>query len=138
MTRGRGQRGIRRAREALELLDGRSASRPESRLRCVLVAGGLPAPEVNATVLDRHGGWLAQPDLLYRRARLGIEYNGRDHSDVPRMRRDITRTLDLEREGWHVVVFGPAEVFRRPDSVLAHVRALLDARDPGWRRRPAA
>jgi hypothetical protein len=132
----RRRRGIVRAREALALLDGRSASRPESHLRCILVTGGLPRPKVNTAIYDDHGGWLAEPDLHYARARLAIEYNGAGHADPRRMRKDITRELDVEHLGWRVVVFGPAQVFGGRDVAAAHVRAVLDERDPGWRRRP--
>lgn len=131
------RRGVVAARMALDLLDGRSASRPESHLRCALVMGGLPAPEVNVPIHDEVGGWLAEPDLLYREARLALEYNGTEHASQKRMRKDITRSLDLQRAGWRVVVFGPAEVFGRPESTAALVRAHLDVHDPTWRRRVA-
>jgi hypothetical protein len=107
------RRGVRRAREALALLDPRSRSRPESWIRCTLVRAGLPWPEVNVPICNEYGEWLAEADLLYRRARLVIEYNGADHASVLRMRRDISRELDIEEGGWHVLVFGPVEVFRR-------------------------
>lgn len=107
------------------MLDARSRSRPESLLRHSLLDAGLPTPEVNVPIYDRNGQWLAEPDLSYDDVRLAIEYNGRDHADVMRMRRDITRGLDIEdRGGWRVVVFGPAEVFRRPDQVARWVRQL--------------
>ena len=41
------------------------------------------------------GEWLAEPDLSYDEARLALEYNGADHAKVERMRRDITRELDV-------------------------------------------
>ena len=131
-------RGVRAARQALALLDARSRSRPESHVRCALVLAGLPRPEVNVAIHTEHGEWLAEPDLHYRRARVALEYNGAAHADLDRMRRDITRTLDLSEHGWEVVVLGPAEVFGRPWRMVAHVRMLLDRRDAGWwRRRPA-
>ena len=138
VRRGGGRRGVVRARQALRLLDGRSRSRPESHLRVVLVLDGLPAPEVNVAIFDEHGGWLAEPDLVYREARLAIEYNGADHVKVRRMRNDISRTLDVEDGGWRQVTFGPRQVFGQPHRVVAHVQALLDMRDPGWRARERA
>jgi hypothetical protein len=132
---GRGRRGIVAARAALELLDERSRSRPESFLRFRLVDAGLPKPEVNRAIHDEHGQWIAEPDLHYRRARLALEYNGAVHADVERMRRDITRGLDVVRADWMSLTFGPDQVFRRWDETVALVRALLDARDPNWRSR---
>jgi hypothetical protein len=131
----RGRRGIVAARAAMGLLDERSRSRPESHLRFRLVDAGLPKPEVNRAVHDEHGQWIAEPDLHYRRARLALEYNGVVHADVERMRRDITRGLDVVRAEWMTLTFGPDQVFRRWDETVALVRTFLDARDPSWRSR---
>lgn len=132
-----GRRGVVAARRALTLLDARSRSRPESHLRVALVVDGLPRPEVNRPIFDDHGGWLAEPDLHYGAARLALEYNGSAHAESMRMRRDITRGLDMARAGWLTLTFGPAQVFGRPDDAAALVRLYLDARNPGWRaRRP--
>jgi hypothetical protein len=138
VRRARGRRGVVRAKVALSMLDGRSRSRPESVLRCHLVMGGLPMPEVNAAIVNDRGEWVAEPDLLYRRARLALEYNGSEHANPKRMRRDITRAIDMVSEGWLTLTFGPVEVFRRPDEMVALVRTILDARDPSWRDRDAA
>lgn len=129
------RRGVVRARAARPLLNARSRSRPESHLRVALIAAGLPEPAVNEPILTADHEWLAEPDLYYRYARLALEYNGAGHARPPRMRRDITRELDIEDHEWRVQVFGPAEVFRRPDQVGARVRRLLNERDPGWRAR---
>jgi hypothetical protein len=96
---------------------------------------GLPEPAVNEPIWTAEHEWLAEPDLHYRHARLAIEYNGADHAHARRMRRDITRELDVEDHRWRVQVVGPAEVFGRPDQVASRVRRLLDERDPGWRAR---
>jgi hypothetical protein len=136
VRRAVGRRGVLRAREALTLLDERSRSRPESHLRCALVLGGLPWPEVNEAILTRHGEWLAEPDLHYKGARLALEYNGEVHADTDQMRNDITRELDIDSEHWKVVVFGPREVFQRPYRLAPYVRSILDRRDPDWWRRP--
>jgi hypothetical protein len=124
-----------RARAALPLLDGRSRSRPESHLRCAVRDAGLPAPAVNAAIHDSDGQWLAEPDLSYPQARLALEYNGALHADPQRMRRDITRGIDVvERGGWYTLTFGPAEVFGRPQQVGALVRRIYQERLHGqWR-----
>ena len=76
-------------------------------------------------VFDDLGQWLAEPDLSYDDVKLAIEYNGADHAEVRRQRRDITRALDLLRRGdWFTLTFGPAEVFGRPDEVAAMVRMV--------------
>jgi hypothetical protein len=119
------RRGIVRVRTALPLLDKRSRSRPESHLRYALFAGGLPKPEVNEPIYNADGEWLGEPDLSYEDVKLAIEYNGAEHAKTKRMRRDITRGVDIgSRGGWHTVTFGPAEVFGRPDEAAAYVRDL--------------
>jgi hypothetical protein len=129
------RRGVIRARAALPMLDGRARSRPESHLRYALIGNGLPPPEVNSAIYSEHGEWLAEPDLHYPRARLALEYNGADHAQPDRMRRDITRDLDYQWAGWRVITFGPAEVFGRPDQVASLVRTVLRERDPDLLRR---
>ena|SRR5579875_1313034 len=136
LARARRRRGVVLARRVLPLLDGRSRSRPESHLRFAIVDGGLPVPDVNQPVHDEFGGWLAEPDLSYRDVRLAIEYNGALHAEVTRMRRDITRELDLDiRGGWRTVVYGPGEVFGRPDMIVVHVRRLRESLLSGHKHR---
>ena len=129
VRRARRRRGVVRARAALPLLNARSRSRPESHLRYALVSCGLPEPKVNVAIFSAVGEWLAEPDLHYDEARLALEYNGADHADVKRMRRDITRALDVAQRGrWRVEVFGPAEVFNRPDQTALWVREIYRER----------
>ena len=125
LSRARHRRGVVKARAALPLLNGRSRSRPESHLRYALVSAGLPTPEVNVAIYSERGEWLAEPDLHYQDARLALEYNGADHAGLARMRRDITRDIDVEqRGGWRIVSFGPAQVFTRPEQTATFVREL--------------
>jgi hypothetical protein len=129
VRRARGQRGIKRARHALLYLDRRSRSRPESHLRCAVISDDLPRPAVNVPVFDALGQWLGEPDLSFEEVKLALEYNGADHAEVGRMRRDITRELDFDDRGrWRVMVFGPAEVFGRPESVCQIVRRVYAER----------
>jgi hypothetical protein len=125
-----GVRGRRRALSSLPLLDVRSRSRPESRIRAGLVMAGLPAPEVNQPVHDENGGWLAEPDLCYREARLALEYNGADHATVQQMRKDAVRLLDLQRAGWAVRTYTSRHAFGSLDEVVSDVRRLLSRRAP--------
>lgn len=132
--------GAVRARIAAGLLDGAARSRPESHLRVALVSAGLPRPQVNVAVCDEHGGWLAEPDLVYASARLAIEYQGADHADPRRMRKDVTRHMDLRRAGWEVLYYTADQVFTRPEQAVDDVCRLLAVRAPhllaGIRGRP--
>lgn len=132
-------RGARRAAIALPLLDARSRSRPESHLRVAASAADLPHFEVNVAIYRDHGrGWLAEPDLSLAEAKIALEYQGEDHADVQRMRKDISRETDLRREGWKCLSYGPAEVFGRPWQIAPELRALIKERAPHLlrRRRP--
>lgn len=122
--------GIRRARAALPLLDGRSRSRPESHLRVAASAPDLPKFEVNEPVHRSDGGWLAEPDLSLAEAKIALEYQGADHAELSRMRKDITRATDMRRDRWAVLEFGPAEVFGRPQLIAPEVRILVRERAP--------
>ncbi len=125
VERARHRPGVVRARQVLPLLNGRARSRPESHLRWIIVAAGLPVPRVNEAIHDAGGGWMFEPDLSYDDVHLALEYNGTFHREDERMQRDITRTLDVEdRGGWRVVTFGKVQVFRRPDVVARRVRDL--------------
>ena len=125
LRRARHRRGVVLARTVLPLLNERARSRPESHLRYALVSSGLPEPQVNVAIYSDDGEWLAEPDLSYDDVRLALEYNGSDHADPARMRRDITRDFDVNwRGGWRIVTVGPAEVFRRPDTIATYVRSL--------------
>lgn len=126
-----GRRGNRRARIAAPLLDARSRSRPESHLRVAVRDGGLDCFEVNVPIFDRHGQWLAEPDLSCVQARIALEYQGIDHADPARMRADITRAADLRQRGWLMLAYGPAEVLGRPWQIVPELRELIRQRAPG-------
>jgi hypothetical protein len=130
VERSRHVRGVLNARNALPLLDARSRSRPESHLRMAILGPDMPRFEVNEAVYRDAGGWLAEPDLSLAEAKLALEYQGSDHADVGRMRKDITRGVDLRREGWLVLEFGPAEVFGRPWQIRPEVRYRIAERAP--------
>jgi hypothetical protein len=123
-------RGSRRAREALDLLDRRSRSRGESHLRVAISGPDLPRFEVNEAVHRREGGWLAEPDLSLAEAGIALEYQGAEHAQLERMRKDLTRFTDLRGDGWACFAYGPAETFRRPWIPRAEVRASIRERAP--------
>lgn len=81
-------------------VDPRSASFPESRTRVFLRAAGLEAPEVNAPITDGPD-LLAVGDLVFRRWRLVVEYEGRQHAfDTRQFEWDIERYRRLREAGW--------------------------------------
>jgi REase_MTES_1575 len=117
--------GIRRARRVLVLADPRSGSPMETRLRLILVAGGLPRPVAQFEVRDRDGLFVARLDLAYPKYRLGVEYEGDHHRGRGVFQQDLRRLNALRACGWTVLRFGATDIYRDPDRVVATVRAAL-------------
>lgn len=116
-----------RARQAIPLLDPRSESPQESRLRVHIVQDGLPTPEPNLVITDSLGQFLARGDLGYRRWRIVIEYDGAFHDLPERRRADATRRTLLREHGWYVVEV-IAEDLRYPQRAIGKVRRALQTR----------
>lgn len=74
------RRGIRRLREAVELIREDSWSPRESKLRCLIVRAGLPEPMLNIDAYSDDGRFLACIDLAYPRKKVAIEYHGLVHA----------------------------------------------------------
>lgn len=122
-----GQRGVKALRRALQLLNDRAESQKESILRVELVLAGLPAPEVNVDVFDRHGRFIARVDMMFRQHRLILEYEGLQHLvDADQWNKDIRRTRSLESEGWRVIRVTNADL-RDLRALIELIAAHLDA-----------
>lgn len=114
--------GVRRLREAVELIREDSWSARESQVRCHLVLAGLPEPVLNHDVYDRHGAFLGCVDLAYPERRIAIEYLGMLHSG--RYAADVERIAALRATGWTVIEV-TSDLFARPEVLVARVRAAL-------------
>jgi hypothetical protein len=122
----KGYRGVVRAREMLELLDPKSESPRESMLRLLLLDAGLPRPEANVNIYDSHGAFVARVDLLFRRHRVIVEYDGDQHrTDRAQYARDVYRTTQLATLGYTVLRFTAADLRLRPAWVVTTVRDAL-------------
>lgn len=118
-----GGRGSRRRRLAVDFADDRAESPRESELRVLLIQAGLPVPETNVEIFDGQR-FVARVDLLYRTARLIIEYDGDYHRDPRQWSRDQSRRAELESLGYRVTVV-TARDFDAPEALLARIRRLL-------------
>lgn len=122
-----GARGVRRLRAALELVDGGAESPQESRVRLLLVRGGLPKPETQIEFFDQFGRAFIRVDMGWREWKVAVEYDGVQHWADRRQRSwDIDRIALLEAMGWTVIRVS-AEMLCRPHVVLDRVRAKLRA-----------
>jgi hypothetical protein len=123
IARSRGARGIAGARRVVELVEPGVESPMESRLRMVLVLGGLPRPQVQVELHDAGGRFLGRPDLLYPRARLAIEYDGDNHRE--RLVTDNRRQNRLQRAGYTLLRCTAPDVRGRAGAIVEDVRAQL-------------
>ncbi|MCO1654720.1 DUF559 domain-containing protein [Pseudonocardia humida] len=123
-----GARGRRRLREVVALADPLAESTMETRLRLVLVGGGLPRPVSQFPVRTAGGAVIARVDLAYPEARLALEYDGAHHFDDEYSRRDRHRDLLLDELGWQTMRFTRDDVLRTPNETVRRVRARLAER----------
>lgn len=124
-----GQRGVRRARQAISILDARAESPRESMVRALLIEGGYPCPVPQVEVLDPMGRFIARVDLAYLDLKIALEYDGEHHLSRDRQAKDAWRRGDLAAEGWLIVTV-VAEDVRRPHLLYAKVNRALSARHP--------
>ncbi len=129
MYRGRGKAT---ARMACTLIRPGAESRPETLLRLAIVEAGLPEPEVNPTMRGAPMRPPGRGDLVYRRWRVLVEYDGDHHRKSKRQfERDIGRLDDFTADGWRVVrITGTSFFLDRQGSIARVARALTER---GWR-----
>jgi very-short-patch-repair endonuclease len=113
-----------RLERAVRLIRRNVRSAKESELRLLLLAAGLPEPEINGTIVDEQGRFVAECDLVYRGANVVLEYEGDGHRDRARFRKDITRYDRLQDLGWRVIRV-TQEDLNHPADLLARVRRAL-------------
>ena len=111
-----GGRGVRDLRAALRDIRPGTDSAMETVVRQFLVRSGFPEPEVNGAVKNEYGAVIAHGDLVFRRWRVVIEYDGAVHFEHGQYVRDIARLDDIMELGWRVI---------RVDSGLLGRRATL-------------
>jgi hypothetical protein len=131
IDRHKGKRGLRKAKEAIKLIRVGSDSPQETALRLAMVRAGLPEPELNVPIIGEDGARHHEPDLSYRKYRIGIEYEGEQHGDDGQIVRDITRSENYEALGWTEVRISKRHMVNEGKPAVAKVRsALIRA---GWR-----
>lgn len=127
-SRARG-RHVRHARRAAGLVREGVDSVQETRLRLCLVLAGLPEPEVNP-VITVGGRRVGRVDLLFRRWRVVVEYEGDQHrTDARQWNVDITRHEQLGDGEWALLRVTSQRMEHPRQVVRSVVRAL---RAHGW------
>jgi very-short-patch-repair endonuclease len=115
--------GVGNLRLVASLAEPAAESPMETRLRMVLVLGGLPRPQAQVSLHDSSGRFLARPDLYYPDHRLGLEYDGGIHRTS--LADDNRRQNRLLTAGIRLLRFTAGDVLHNPDSITAQVRTIL-------------
>jgi hypothetical protein len=132
IDRHKGKRGLRKAKEAIKLVRVGSDSPQETLLRLAIVRAALPEPELNVPIISEHGTRRHEPDLSYRKYRIGIEYEGEHHGEAGQVVRDIDRSEHYAALGWTEVRISEHHMLNDVKPAVAKIRtALIQA---GWRR----
>lgn len=127
--RGRG-RGVVDARRSLTMLDGRSESPPESRVRIICREAGLPLLTPQWTVTDEWGQFVARLDLYNEEYGIGVEYDGEYHFTREQRTADAGRRSMVGARGVLLVEIVAGDM--SPESkVVDKVRRAFISR--GWR-----
>jgi hypothetical protein len=110
-------------RRAARLTRAGVDSVPESRLRMLILLGGLPEPRVNLILRDPHtGAWERRFEMAYEEIRLAIEYEGRQHRfDDEIWASDIDRREELDRRTWRVVQVLSEGLYASPLRTLQRI-----------------
>jgi len=111
-----GCRGASILREALASIRPGTDSARETMLRLIVVRAGFPEPEVNGPIVNRYGATIAHGDLVFRKQKVILEYEGRHHADDGQFSIDIARLDEIMEEKWRVI---------RVDKHLMAARATL-------------
>lgn len=117
-----------RVRDALASVRERVESPKETETRLLLVAAGLPEPEVQHSVFDR-GRFVARVDLAYPDLKIAVEYEGDGHRrSAAQWRRDIQRQRELEDLGWIVIRVTELDLRGQGAALLRRIRNALASR----------
>ncbi|MGY1885425.1 hypothetical protein ACI799_09005 [Blastococcus sp. SYSU DS0753] len=123
--------GAAQARRACALADGLAESPQETRLRLLVVRGGLPVPVAQYEVRHR-GSFVARVDFAWPELMVALEYDGAWHGEPGQFARDRRRLNRLQEAGWRVVFVTAADL-HRPAELLARLAAAVQF--PGVPRR---
>jgi very-short-patch-repair endonuclease len=96
-------------------------------VRWLVHQAALPAPTPQFEVRDGGGNFLARADLAWPDRRVLVEFDGDVHRQRDVFVKDARRQNRLVAAGWTVLRFTSADIFGRPDEVIADIRRAL-----GW------
>lgn len=122
-----GQHGCRIVAAVFSLVDSRSESPQESRLRVHMALADLPPP-VPQYEIRVDGEFVARVDFAWPDLKVAVEYDGVWHADTGQLVRDRERLNRLQAAGWYVhhVTFRDMHNVER---TIAEIRRVLASRN---------
>ena len=111
------RRGAPMLQQALRLADARSESAWETMLRMLHVACEVPV-EPQLEVFDETGAFVARGDLWISGTKTLHEYDGDEHLQRPRQRKDLRRQRELGHLDWTRRGYTSHEVTRQAVGIL--------------------
>lgn len=93
-------KGLRRVAPILDLVDAGAESPKETWLRLLLIDAGYPRPQTQIPVLGPDGYPRYRLDMGWEDKMIAVEYDGDNHRERPRIRKDIVRLEYLAWLGW--------------------------------------
>jgi hypothetical protein len=121
-------RGARTLLRRLPLVEPRSESPMESRLRLLIVLAGLPVPVAQFEVRGPGNRFAGRVDLAWPELRVAVEYDGDHHRDQIQFRRDVARLNALREAGWTVLRFTAPDLIEHPEETVRQIAAVLHER----------
>jgi hypothetical protein len=117
---------IRKVREAIALARPGAASQMESRLRMVIVLGGLPEPDwLNEPYYDADGTFRGIPDMRFRQPNFGIEYDGEQHAEAEHRLADLRRENGMLLGDLPLLRYVAKDVYGTPQLIVREVGTML-------------
>lgn len=83
-------------------------------------------------IITEDGARHHEPDLSYRKYKIGIEYEGVHHGEDSQIARDITRSERYSALGWTEVRISKQHMVN--DAKPAAAKVLVALAQAGWRR----
>ncbi|MHA0286154.1 hypothetical protein ACXYX3_06825 [Mycobacterium sp. C3-094] len=118
--RYKGRHGVRRCRDAVDLMDAGAQSPQETRLRLLLIDRGFPRPQTQIPVIDENGHTFAYLDMGWEALGIAVEYDGDHHrTDVDQYRWDARRLRRIADQDWIVVRVMAGD---RNDEIISWVK----------------
>ncbi|MBB1025318.1 MULTISPECIES: type IV toxin-antitoxin system AbiEi family antitoxin domain-containing protein [unclassified Dietzia] len=132
LDRAAGRSGLKKARVAMTLMDGRSESVAETLSRLTFSDHCLPTPVTQEDIIDTHGNRVARVDFFWREHGVIGECDGFgkyfDGHDLREVRRRLAREKDRDAElvalGYRVIHWRWADL-ERPWLLAERIRRVL-------------